>query len=140
MIDLVEQYGKVGVLVLDGELRYIYCDSLSKVPMSALCVYELLKALLHSTSGNVMVDLLVSLTQNHFSHLFIGSLSDIIYFSYQALSSTQPSYLHALLSPVREQKHFRSSNSDILFTPRVKTNIGLILLPHHLCGAQSIIM
>ncbi len=44
--------------------------------------------------------------------------------TYHALSSRQPSYLHSLFIPVRKPIQLRSSSSDLLFVPRVNTNIG----------------
>ena len=44
--------------------------------------------------------------------------------TYQALSSKQPAYLHSLLTPARQPKQLRSSNSNLLFIPSVKTNVG----------------
>ena len=44
--------------------------------------------------------------------------------TYQALSSKQPSYLHTLLTPIRKPIQLRSSTSDLLFVPKVNTNMG----------------
>ena len=44
--------------------------------------------------------------------------------TYQALSSKQPSYLHTLLTPIRKSIQLRSSTSDLLFVPKVNTNMG----------------
>ena len=44
--------------------------------------------------------------------------------SYQALYSKQPSYLHTLLTPIRKPIQLRSSTSDLLFVPKVNTNMG----------------
>ena len=47
--------------------------------------------------------------------------------TYQALSSKQPSYLHTLLTPIRKPIPYsilRSSTSDLLFVPKVNTNMG----------------
>ena len=45
--------------------------------------------------------------------------------TYQLLRSCrQPSYLLSLLTPVRNPIQLRSSGSDLLFIPRVNTNIG----------------
>ena len=44
--------------------------------------------------------------------------------TYQALSSKQPSYLHTLLTPIRKHIQLRSSTSDLLFVPKVNTNMG----------------
>ena len=52
------------------------------------------------------------------------NLKKIYNLTYQALSSTQSSYLHSLLTPARNHlRHLRSSNSDLIFAPRVKTKI-----------------
>ena len=44
--------------------------------------------------------------------------------TYQALLSKQPAYLHSLLTPARQPRQLRSSNSNLLFVPSVKTNVG----------------
>ena len=44
--------------------------------------------------------------------------------TYQALFCKQPSYLDSLLTPVRKPVQLRSSCSDLLFVPKVSTNIG----------------
>ena len=44
--------------------------------------------------------------------------------TYQAFSSRQPAYLHSLLTPARRPRQRRSSNSNLLFVPSVKTNVG----------------
>ena len=44
--------------------------------------------------------------------------------TYQALSYTQPAYLHAMLTPARNSRQLRSTSSNPLYIPRVKTNAG----------------
>ena len=44
--------------------------------------------------------------------------------THQALSSKQPAYLHSLLTPARQLRQLRSSNSNLLFVPSVKTHVG----------------
>ena len=44
--------------------------------------------------------------------------------TYQALSNKQPAYLHSMLTPARQPRQLRSSGSDLLSVPRVKTNAG----------------
>ena len=44
--------------------------------------------------------------------------------TYQALSSKQPAYLHSPLTPARQPRQLPSSNSNLLFVPSVKTNVG----------------
>ena len=44
--------------------------------------------------------------------------------TYQALTSKQPAYLHSLLTPARQPRQLRSSNSNLLFVPIVTTNVG----------------
>ena len=44
--------------------------------------------------------------------------------AYQALSSKQPAYLHSLLIPSRQHRQLRISNSNLVFVPSVKTNVG----------------
>ena len=53
-------------------------------------------------------------------HIFLK----ICTITYQALSSKQPAYLLSLLTPARQPRQLRSSNSNILFVPSVKTNVG----------------
>ena len=43
--------------------------------------------------------------------------------TYQVLLSKQPAYLHSLLTPARQPRQLRSSNSNLLFVPSVKTNV-----------------
>ena len=45
--------------------------------------------------------------------------------TYQALSSKQPAYLYSLLTPARQPRELRSFNSNLLFVPCVKTNVGI---------------
>ena len=44
--------------------------------------------------------------------------------TYQALSSTQPTYLTSMLAPARNSRLLRSMSSNPLYIPRVKTKIG----------------
>ena len=44
--------------------------------------------------------------------------------AYQALSSTQPAYLNAMLTPGRNSRQLRSTTSNPLYNPRVKTKPG----------------
>ena len=45
--------------------------------------------------------------------------------TYQALSSKQPAYsTHSRLTPAKQPRQLRSSNSNLLFVPNVKTNVG----------------
>ena len=44
--------------------------------------------------------------------------------AYQALSSTQPAYLNSMLTPARNSRQLRSTTSNPLYIPRVKTNAG----------------
>ena len=43
---------------------------------------------------------------------------------YQALSSTQPTYLNSMLTPARNSRQLRSTSSNPLYIPRVKTKAG----------------
>ena len=45
--------------------------------------------------------------------------------TYQAFSSKQPAYLHSLLTPARQPRQLRSSNSNLLFVPSVKKNVRI---------------
>ena len=44
--------------------------------------------------------------------------------AYQALSSTQSAYLNSMLTPARNSTQLRSTSSNPLYIPRVKTNAG----------------
>ena len=44
--------------------------------------------------------------------------------AYQALSSTQPAYLNSMLTPTRISRQLRSTSSNPLHIPRVKTKAG----------------
>ena len=44
--------------------------------------------------------------------------------TYQALSSKQPAYLNSMFTPARQPRQLRSSGSNLLSVPRVKTNSG----------------
>ena len=44
--------------------------------------------------------------------------------AYQALSSTQPAYLNSMLTPTRNSRQLRSTSSNPLYIPRVKTKAG----------------
>ena len=44
--------------------------------------------------------------------------------AYQALSSTQPAYLNSMLTPARNSRQLRSTSSNPLYIPWVKTKAG----------------
>ena len=44
--------------------------------------------------------------------------------AYQALSSTQPAYLNSMLTPARTSRQLRSTSSNPLYIPWVKTKAG----------------
>ena len=44
--------------------------------------------------------------------------------AYQTLSSTQPAYLNSMLTPARNSRQLRSTCSNPLYIPRVKTKAG----------------
>ena len=44
--------------------------------------------------------------------------------SYQALASNQPTYLNSMLTPARNSRELRSTSSNPLYIPRVKTKAG----------------
>ena len=44
--------------------------------------------------------------------------------AYQALSSTLPAYLNSMLTPARNSRQLRSTSSNPLYIPRVKTKVG----------------
>ncbi|KAK2180026.1 hypothetical protein NP493_461g01003 [Ridgeia piscesae] len=44
--------------------------------------------------------------------------------SYQALASKQPTYLNSMLTPARKSRELRSTSSNPLYIPRVKTKAG----------------
>ena len=43
---------------------------------------------------------------------------------YQAISSTQPTYLNSMLTPARHSRQLRSTSNNSLYIPRVKTKAG----------------
>ena len=49
--------------------------------------------------------------------------------TYQALSSNQPAYVHSRLTPAKQPRQLRSSNSSLLFVPSIKTNAFSIAAP-----------
>ncbi|KAK2174815.1 hypothetical protein NP493_775g00000 [Ridgeia piscesae] len=62
--------------------------------------------------------------------------------AYQALSSTQSAYLNSMLTPARNSRQLRSTSSNPLYIPRVKTKAGpeLSRLPHQRCGIRFLPM
>ncbi|KAK2188444.1 hypothetical protein NP493_132g05030 [Ridgeia piscesae] len=44
--------------------------------------------------------------------------------AYQALSSTQPAYINSMLTPARISRQLRSTSSNPLYIPQVKTKAG----------------
>ena len=44
--------------------------------------------------------------------------------TYEAVSSKQPAYLYSLLTHARQSRQLQLSNSNLLFVPSVKTNVG----------------
>ena len=44
--------------------------------------------------------------------------------TYKSLSSKQPAYLNAMLTPARNSRQLRSTSSNPLYIPRVKTGAG----------------
>ena len=65
---------------------------------------------------------MVVIRSPHFSHS-VPHLKSLHWLP-QAFSSKQPAYLHSLLTPARQPRHLRTSNSNLLFVPSVKTNVG----------------
>ena len=63
-------------------------------------------------------------TQYHWFPVRYRIIFKICTITYQALSSKQPAYLHSLLTPARQPRQLRSSNSNLRFVPSVKTNVG----------------
>ena len=52
---------------------------------------------------------------------YMSDIALFLIFVQLPLSSKQPAYLHSLLTPARQ---LRSSNSNLLFVPSIKTNVG----------------
>ena len=44
--------------------------------------------------------------------------------THQVLPPKQPAYFHSLLTPARQPRQLRSSNSNLRFVPSVKINVG----------------
>ena len=60
----------------------------------------------------------------HWLHVHYRIIFKICRIAYQALSSTQPAYLNSMLTPARNSKQLRSTCSNPLYIPRVKTKAG----------------
>ena len=60
------------------------------------------------------------------SFLFVIVILKICTVTYQGLSSKQPAYLYSLLTHARKPRQLRSSSFNLLFVPRVETNIRTI--------------
>ena len=62
--------------------------------------------------------------------------------TYQALSSKQPASLHSLLTPARQPRRFRSSNSNLLLFPVVRqmSELKLSRFLHRLCGINYLLV
>ena len=54
--------------------------------------------------------------QSHTFHFFTVA--------YQAVSSAQPAYVNSMLTPARHSRQLRSTSSNPLYNPRVKTKAG----------------
>ena len=67
-------------------------------------------------------DLVLLLKSLHWLPVQYRIIFKICTMTYLALSSKQPAYLHSLLTPARQ---LRSSNSNLLFVPSVKTNADI---------------
>ena len=60
----------------------------------------------------------------HWLHVHYRIIFKMYTIAYQALSFTQPAYLNSMLTPARNSRHLRSTSSNPLYIPRVKTKAG----------------
>ena len=107
--------------------RLDYCNSLlhktaSKDIAKLQCVQNCLaRVVTRSPRFSRSVPLLKSLhwLPAHYRIFFL-----ICTIAYQTLSSTQPAYLNSMLTPARNSRRLRSTSSNPLYIPRVKTKAG----------------
>ena len=120
-IDIVSNALEVSVSRLD------YCNSLlyntankdiAKLQRVQNC---LAKVVTHSPRFSRSVPLLKSL---HWLPVHYRSIFKLCTIAYQALSSTQPAYLNSMLTPTRNSRQLRSTSSNPLYIPQVKTKAG----------------
>ena len=76
-------------------------------------------SLLHNTASKDIAKL--QRVQNCLARVVIFKICTI---AYQALSSTQPAYINSILTPARNSRQLRSTSSNPLNIPRVKTKAG----------------
>ena len=76
------------------------------------------KVVTRSPQFSRSVSLLKSL---HWLHVHCRIISKICTIAYQALSSTQPTYLNSMLTPARNSRQLRPNSNSPLCIPRVKT-------------------
>ena len=82
----------------------------------------------HNLGHQLVLFMIRSSVNNNTNIVFLNTTYRIIFkictINYQALSPKQPAYLHSLLTPARQPRQLRPSNSNLLFVTSVKTNIG----------------
>ena len=81
----------------------------------------LASVVMHSPYFSRSVPLLKSL---HWLPVHYRIILNIFKVAYQALSSTLPAYLNSMLTPARNSRQLRSTSSNPLYIPRVKTKVG----------------
>ena len=107
--------------------RLGYCNSLlNNIPIKDITKLQrvqncLARVVTRSPRFSRSVPLLKSL---HWLPVRYRIIFKICTFTYHALSTKQPAYLHSMLTPARQPRRLRSSGSDLLSVPRVKTNAG----------------
>ena len=87
----------------------------------SLSNFLLAKVVTRSPQFSRSVPLLKSL---HWLAVHYRIILKICTIAYQALSSTQPTYLNSMLTPARNSRQLCSTNSNPLYIPRVKTKAG----------------
>ena len=108
--------------VLQSPIYKVHYNIALKDILKLQCVQNCLaRVVTRSPRFSHSAPLLKSLHWLLVQHHIIFKVCTIIY---QALSSKQPAYLHSLLTSARRHRQLRSSNSNLLFIPSVKTNIG----------------
>ena len=107
--------------------RLDYCNSLlyntaNKDVARLQCVQNCLARIVtRSPRFSSSVPFLKSL---HWLPVHYRIIFKICIISYQALASKQPTYLNSMLTPARNSRELRSTSSNPLYIPRVKTKAG----------------
>ena len=103
--------------------RLDYCNSLlyNTANKDIASVQNYLARVVTRSRFSSSVPLLKSL---HWFPVHYRIIFKICTISYQALASKQPTYLNSMLTPARNSRELRSTSSNPLYIPRVKTKAG----------------